>query len=140
MVPCACGCGTEIKSVDDYGRKRSYITGHNGRKYADSREYHRQWRLRNKEKRYNYKKERWRMLKVKLIMEFGGGMCQRKCGVAYDGTNAAVFHFHHLDPATKSFALGNKLTSMSWAKIVAEVQKCEMICANCHELSHSERF
>ena len=33
MIDCKCGCGEQLLEVDDFGRKRSYISGHNGRKY-----------------------------------------------------------------------------------------------------------
>lgn len=76
---------------------------------------------------------------MKLVLQFGS-KCQRACGAAYDGTNAAIFHFHHRDPSIKSFALGNQLVNKAWKTIQAEAEKCDMICANCHELSHGERF
>lgn len=139
-IACACGCGSMTKATDEYGRSRRFIVGHNARKYDDPTQYRREWRSRNKAKVYGYKKARWRMLKIRLIHEFGHDRCQKNCGVTYNGTNAAVFHFHHLDSSTKSFALGNQLTSRSWAQITAEAAKCEMICANCHELEHGEPF
>jgi hypothetical protein len=42
--------------------------------------------------------------------------------------------FHHRDPSTKSFQVssGNR----SWARTLAEAEKCEMICANCHAEEH----
>lgn len=47
-----------------------------------------------------------------------------------------VFHpvamsFHHRDPATKSFSIGAKVTR-SKEKILAEIEKCDLLCANCH--------
>jgi hypothetical protein len=139
-IRCGCGCGTEMKAVDNYGRPKAFITGHNNRKYDDPGQYKREWNHRNRASRYELKKQRCRKLKRKLIQQFGG-RCQRAdCGLVYNGKNAAAFHFHHVDPSTKSFALGNKLHSKAWQAILDEATKCEMICANCHELSHSGAF
>lgn len=41
LVECACGCGEQIKSKDRYGRDKRFVSGHNGRKYEDPKEYKR---------------------------------------------------------------------------------------------------
>lgn len=40
-------------------------------------------------------------------------------------------HFHHVDPATKSFALRTARTR-AIAAYRAEAAKCVLVCANCH--------
>ncbi len=45
--------------------------------------------------------------------------------------------FHHRDPADKSFTIG-KSASRSWDSVVAEIAKCDLICANCHRIRHAE--
>ena len=40
-------------------------------------------------------------------------------------------HFHHVDPATKSFAL-SVATGKGLDKLRAEAKKCVLVCANCH--------
>ena len=40
-------------------------------------------------------------------------------------------HFHHVDPATKSFAL-SVASGKGLAKLRAEAKKCVLVCANCH--------
>lgn len=43
--------------------------------------------------------------------------------------------FDHRDPATKSFNLmTGRAMLMSTAKVLAEVAKCDVVCANCHRL------
>jgi hypothetical protein len=32
------------------------------------------------------------------------------------------------------------VVNKSWKRLLAEVAKCEMLCANCHEMRHSEEF
>lgn len=135
---CACGCGQGLEPKDQYGRPRRFISGHNTRKYDDPQEHKRAWNRRNPEKRKAAKSRRHRALKVRLVAAFGSAC--KDCGLAYNGKNAAVFHFHHKIASSKSFALGNKLTAMSWERIISEAKKCVMLCACCHELRHSSLF
>jgi hypothetical protein len=40
-------------------------------------------------------------------------------------------HFHHVDPATKSFDM-TMAAGKSLAAYIAEAYKCVLVCANCH--------
>jgi len=44
--------------------------------------------------------------------------------------------FHHRDPALKDFGLSSKGLTRSWEKIVKELDKCVLLCANCHAEVH----
>ena len=74
--------------------------------------------------------ERWRQRKLDAV-EYKGGKCQR-CG--YD-KYADVLEFHHRDPNVKE-ASWNKIRLWSWDKIKRELDKCSMLCANCHREEH----
>lgn len=138
IIRCACGCETILEDRNKHGRKRKYVSGHNGRKYTNKTQYKREWNHRNRKSRYEYKKRYHRVRRLKLLDIFGN-KCE-DCQVAYNGSNAAIFHFHHLDPATKLFDIGNKITVRSWESILQEAEKCVMICANCHELKHGVNY
>lgn len=49
----------------------------------------------------------------------------------------ACLQFHHLDPTTKSGNIGY-LISIGWgkARLLAEMEKCEVVCSNCHFKEH----
>jgi hypothetical protein len=47
-------------------------------------------------------------------------------------TDPVVLEFDHLDPELKEFNIGQALSRKSWENIVAEIEKCEVVCANCH--------
>ena len=135
MIKCKCGCGGELEETDKSGRKREYINGHNGRKYADQTQYKREWAKRNKDKLYKYKKEYIKKLKTKLIQD-KGGKCQ-KCGIEYDGTNSCIFDFHHRNPEEKDFNLNLAyLNKYGKDRIIKEAEKCDLLCSNCHRLEH----
>jgi hypothetical protein len=43
--------------------------------------------------------------------------------------------FHHLDPKEKEFTFGNKKW-LRWEKMLEELNKCILLCANCHGEIH----
>lgn len=74
-----------------------------------------------------------RRVKVKeLAVEYKGGKCEH-CKIVY---HPAVLEFHHRDPGNKDFAIGGQSACKAWAKVKAELDKCDMLCANCHRLEH----
>ncbi len=73
----------------------------------------------------------WRRRVKKKLIEYKGGKCS-KCG--YDKDFPAVYHFHHVDPSKKSFCINGKTVKFSSLK--EEVDKCILLCANCHSEEH----
>jgi len=69
---------------------------------------------------------RHQRVKRTLVEEAGG--CCAVCG--YDRT-VINLHFHHVDPATKSFSI-TMGRGKSIAAYRAEALKCVLVCANCH--------
>jgi hypothetical protein len=75
--------------------------------------------------------DRQRALKQQAV-DYKGGCCE-KCG--YSKYNGAL-EFHHLDPKEKDFSIGS-LKSYSFSdKIKEELDKCVLVCANCHREIH----
>jgi transposase len=70
-----------------------------------------------------------RRRKMKLILVAEAGGCCTLCG--YDCCTAAL-HFHHVDPSTKRFHLSMQGVTRSLARARAEMEKCVLLCANCH--------
>jgi predicted HNH restriction endonuclease len=76
--------------------------------------------------------ERQRKFKRKCI-DYKGGKCE-VCG--YDKCESAL-EFHHREPEQKDFSVSkSRLTSFS-DKVTAELDKCALLCANCHREVHS---
>lgn len=73
-----------------------------------------------------------RKLKSKAV-ELKGGKCSR-CGYSKCIT---ALQFHHLDPSEKDFNVGAKIKS--WDKIKEEVDKCILLCSNCHAEEHHNK-
>lgn len=51
------------------------------------------------------------------------------CGVQYP---PYVMQFDHREPKTKLFVIGASLFSRSLSAVLAEIEKCDVVCANCH--------
>ena len=133
IINCACGCGKQLKNKDKYGRDKKFINGHNNRKYRDPTQYKREWNYRNRESRYENKITRGRRLKAKVINLMGGKCSNKSCGLKYNGKNACVFQVHHKDPSKKLFVVNTRtLINYSWKKILKEIKKCKLLCANCY--------
>jgi transposase len=71
--------------------------------------------------------QRRRQIKRKLVDEAGG-----KCLICGYDRCLQVLQFHHLDPTTKEFHLGQNGVTRSLAKSRVEARKCILLCANCH--------
>lgn len=73
----------------------------------------------------------WRnRVKLKLI-EYKGSKCSI-CG--YNKPIPSVYDFHHTDPVKKDFAISGK--SFSYERLKKEVDKCILVCRNCHSEIH----
>ena len=69
-------------------------------------------------------------------LEYKGFKCEI-CG--YDKCNEAL-EFHHLNPQEKDFNLSDKDISLDWEIIKKELDKCILVCANCHREIHSKEY
>ncbi len=68
-----------------------------------------------------------------MAIEYKGGRCQI-CG--YDHCPEAM-EFHHLKSNEKDFGISQKGYTRSWVKVKQELDKCIMLCANCHREVHA---
>ena len=69
---------------------------------------------------------------MKKAREYKGGKCIA-CG--YKKSSRAL-NFHHLDSNTKSFGISERGITRAWIKVQAELDKCVLVCANCHAEIH----
>ena len=69
--------------------------------------------------------------KIKSI-EYKGGCCSR-CGIK--SSHICIYDFHHTDSNEKDFNISKILTN-NWENIKKELDKCILLCANCHRIVH----
>ena len=76
---------------------------------------------------------RRKQLKQKALIYKGSKCCI--CGYnKYEG----ALEFHHLEPDKKDFSLSVRGLTRSWERIVVELDKCILVCANCHRELHAD--
>ena len=85
-----------------------------------------------KQKHAEQAKKRGRERKLKAI-DYLGGICVR-CDNKF---HPSVFEFHHRDPMEKDFQ-PSQVLQHSWENFRKELDKCDLMCANCHRLTHHE--
>ncbi len=80
--------------------------------------------------------KRWRKKCKQRIIDAMGGSCVI-CG--YNKCHSALV-LHHLDPSKKDFELGSiRANPKNWNAIVNELQKCVLVCQNCHCELHENK-
>lgn len=74
-----------------------------------------------------------RQRKKEKAIQYLGSECNRCKGTFHH----SIYEFHHIDPSQKDLNV-SKILNSSWEKIKKEVDKCELLCANCHKIRHHE--
>lgn len=75
-----------------------------------------------------------RRIKLKMkAVEYKGGKCEicgyKKC--------IDAFEFHHKDPGQKDFGIASDGITLGWESVRKEIEKCMLLCANCHREIHA---
>lgn len=100
----------------------------------EKRAYQRDWYAKNKDRKrsvINKYQQRIRQEGRELVNSL-----KDSCIVCGE-TEKCCLTFHHLNPLTKSFNLGDiSSRSTTKAKILEEVEKCVVLCFNCHMKLH----
>ena len=69
-------------------------------------------------------------------VEYLGGACV-DCGLRSE--YAEVYDFHHRYPEEKSSTIARLLDNAKrWDRIQKELDKCVLLCANCHRIRHAK--
>lgn len=69
--------------------------------------------------------------KLDLVTAYGGQCVD--CGYS---TCPQALQFHHRDPSTKDFGLGEFSGRLD--RLIEEAAKCDLLCANCHRIRHAD--
>lgn len=91
------------------------------RVYADRAEYLKQ-AVSNRRKKIR-----------EMAIAYLGGKCQN---CSYSRCHDAL-DFHHRDPKEKEFGISQNGLTRSWDRVRKELDKCVLICANCHREVHA---
>lgn len=148
LCECDCGCGT-TKSIRSDALSQITVGGCNNMLSTISKSClkcgkdfypKKQAKVRKycydcvPEEIYNGNGNVIRKLAKKWVLDYKGNQCEI-CG--YNKCSAAL-ELHHLNPSEKDFNLSDRDLSLDWPLIKKEVDKCILICANCHREEHAK--
>jgi hypothetical protein len=114
----------------EYCGKAMRAADHNASSF--SRRRYCSLRCMNKGSGEREKRSSYRANMKRPYVELAGGKCQR-CG--YDEFLSGL-DFHHVDPKKKDFKPGDIIATNDYVRIYAELDKCCLLCSNCHKAFH----
>ena len=86
---------------------------------------------KNKEKEREYARNGSRRLRKKFSDYIRAFKLKAGCAICGYNEHACALEFDHIDPSQKLFNVSQG-KSHSWSAFLAEIDKCRVLCANCH--------
>ena len=147
LCECDCGCGTQ-KSIRLDALYQVKIGGCNNMVGPSSKKCEKCGKMFAPKKQANTRQYCYDCLpeenydgtilrqKIKQwALDYKGNKCEicgyNKCTDALD--------FHHINPKIKKFKLSDRNIPTDWATVQLELDKCILVCANCHRELHSQK-
>lgn len=124
-----CGMCQSDRPVSEFHRNRKAYDGLQSRCKDCSRETQRSSSVSRNITQRQKRKQNW----DKIFEYFGGRKCSN-CGIE---SKWPIYDLHHKDPETKDVSIGT-IAHYNWDKIFPEVEKCVLLCANCHRIAHAK--
>ena len=121
-----CGC-KELLTRDQFGgikKRRDYCRAC---AYAKDREYKKN-NIEKVRQNNNAAGQRRYIKNRELVCQY---LSQNPC-ITCGESDIVVLDFDHRDRSAKRQEISNVLSSWSWELIKTEIDKCDVLCANCH--------
>ena len=58
----------------------------------------------------------------------------RGCRICGYTEHPVALELNHIDPLSKTMDIARSLGSCSMERLLAEIEKCDVLCANCHQI------
>lgn len=101
-------------------------------KKEEIKEYRKSYDEKNRAALTKYQNNK--RLRIQLeVIEYLGGQCNH-CNFSFP---ACVYDFHHVEPKEKKFLISTNLLRNK-KSLWEELDKCILLCSNCHRLEHSK--
>ncbi len=132
-----CSHCKEIYTLEENFRKRKNKTGKDAYEYRCHpclRKNRRETRRNNVERYRGYAKKLY-IKNKKYIYDI---LLKNPCVVCGE-SDPACLDFDHIDPSEKEFHISQSVY-MSAKKVQKEIEKCQVLCANCHRKKTAKQF
>ena len=129
-----CNTCEVFKDSSEFYKKLHNLDGLNKKCIACEREYRKSHYLSNK-RYYKDKNARLRLVYMKDFVSFLETKACLDCG----NSDFRVLEFDHLPQFIKSFNIADKSACTPLKTLMKEIDKCEIVCANCHRIRTSDR-
>lgn len=73
----------------------------------------------------------YQVRKQRIVYAMGG-----QCALCGYNKNIQALEMHHIDPQEKDFTFSDTKKYHTWEELSIEMQKCVLLCANCHREIH----
>ncbi len=90
---------------------------------------------RRRPEHYKVRMQRFQKTRRQALAEYKLAHGCAVCG--YRGHPEAL-HFDHLDGGDKVNSV-SRLSTYKWSAVLKEIEKCQVLCANCHAIATAER-
>jgi hypothetical protein len=130
-------CG-EVKPADEFAWRRRKRNQRDSFCRPCRSAYKREHYLANKQRYIDQaavSKRKLRLKRTRYLIEYFASHPCVECGE----TDPVVLEFDHVDATTKSFDVGSALDRYTWERFAAEMEKCDVVCANCHRRRTARR-
>jgi hypothetical protein len=124
------GCG-DPKPLDEFRPNKSKRDGYQSYCIPCDKERQKAHYQKNKQKYIDKAKELARQ-KAEWWREYKKTLKCNRC----PENHPACLQFHHSDPTQKEVTVSQVVRWWSIRRIMEEVAKCEVLCANCHAKEH----
>ena len=123
-------CGIE-KSFDEFHKSSRSRDGVNA--WCKSCiKIHSATRHKNNAEKVRSQKVNWKALVSSAYKEMKSGLSCEICGEKREW----CLDFHHKDQSSKDFNISSASRSVSVKRMMREVEKCSVLCSNCHRDIH----
>lgn len=124
-------CGEE-KELADYRKDKTQPSGFQPRCKLCARAAHKSAYTQQYGVKSNVRNKELRFQNAILIREYKSYRGCRLC----DERTSCCLEFHHLDPNVKEYGIAQG-TTRSWERLLTEIEKCIVLCSNCHKKYHA---